>query len=37
MAGCNEKNVINSEEPTHIRIAFCKGPDEEVIEFFQNK
>lgn len=30
------KNVtIASEPPTPARIAFCKGPDGEVIEFFQ--
>jgi glyoxylase I family protein len=26
---------IKSEPPTNVRIAFCKGPDGEVIEFFQ--
>jgi glyoxylase I family protein len=31
------KNVeIPSIPPTPVRIAFCKGPDGEVIEFFQN-
>lgn len=27
---------IPSTPPTPVRIAFCKGPDGEVIEFFQN-
>ena len=32
------KNVqIPSDPPTAARIAFCKGPDGEVIEFFQNE
>lgn len=28
---------IPSQPPTPVRIAFCKGPDGEVIEFFQNE
>lgn len=28
--------VVNSNPPTSIRIAFFKGPDGEVIEFFQS-
>jgi glyoxylase I family protein len=28
---------INSMPPAFVRIAFCKGPDGEVIEFFQSK
>jgi glyoxylase I family protein len=28
---------LSSVPPTPIRIAFCKGPDGEVIEFFQNE
>ena len=32
----NPKNVdIPSEPPFPVRIAFCKGPDGELIEFFQ--
>jgi glyoxylase I family protein len=27
---------LNSQPPIKVRIAFCKGPDGEVIEFFQN-
>jgi glyoxylase I family protein len=31
------KNVaIPSTPPTEVRLAFCKGPDGEIIEFFQN-
>lgn len=30
------KDVVVSQSPaTPIRIAFCKGPDGEIIEFFQ--
>jgi glyoxylase I family protein len=29
--------VINSTPKTPVRIAFFKGPDGEIIEFFQNK
>jgi len=30
--------TINSRpSPTPVRLAFCKGPDGEVIEFFQNE
>lgn len=29
--------VIQSNPPTPVRIAFCKGPDGELIEFFQFK
>jgi glyoxylase I family protein len=29
--------TISSEPPTPARIAFCKGPDGEVIEFFQHR
>lgn len=29
--------VLSSEPPTPIRVGFCKGPDGEVIEFFQNE
>ena len=28
---------LASDPPTTIRIAFCKGPDGEIIEFFQNE
>ena len=28
---------IPSTPPTPVRIAFCKGPDGEIIEFFQNQ
>ncbi|HEY5586057.1 MAG TPA: VOC family protein [Ruminiclostridium sp.] len=28
---------IQSEPVTKVRIAFCKGPDGEIIEFFQNR
>jgi glyoxylase I family protein len=28
--------ALESEPPITIRIAFCKGPDGELIEFFQN-
>jgi glyoxylase I family protein len=28
--------VLTSDPPTPIRVAFCKGPDGEVIEFFQD-
>jgi glyoxylase I family protein len=27
--------MLQSEPPTPLRIAFCKGPDGELIEFFQ--
>ena len=30
-------NVPSKPHPTPIRISFCKGPDGEVIEFFQNE
>lgn len=29
--------VIPSDPPTPVRIAFCTGPDGEVIEFFQSE
>lgn len=29
--------VLSSNPPTPVRIAFCKGPDGEVIEFFQDE
>lgn len=29
--------VIASTPPTAVRLAFCKGPDGEIIEFFQNE
>ncbi len=29
--------VIQSNPPTPVRIAFCNGPDGEVIEFFQEE
>ena len=29
--------LIQSSPPTPVRIAFFKGPDGEVVEFFQNK
>ena len=29
-------DIPSTPEPTPVRIAFCKGPDGEVIEFFQN-
>ena len=28
--------VLKSDPPLPVRIAFCKGPDGELIEFFQN-
>ena len=28
--------TIQSDPPTEVRLAFCKGPDGEIIEFFQN-
>jgi glyoxylase I family protein len=28
---------IPSTPPTAVRIAFCRGPDGEIIEFFQNR
>ncbi len=28
--------VVSNHPPTPIRIAFCKGPDGEIIEFFQS-
>ncbi|WP_428940821.1 VOC family protein [Fontivita pretiosa] len=28
--------IPSTPQPTHVRLAFCKGPDGEVIEFFQN-
>lgn len=28
--------IPSSPQPTPVRLAFCKGPDGEVIEFFQN-
>ena len=33
------KDVIiqSTPRPTPVRLAFCKGPDGEVIEFFQNE
>ena len=32
------KNVtLQGDPPVPIRIAFCKGPDGEIIEFFQNE
>jgi glyoxylase I family protein len=30
-------NLPSTPGPTPIRIAFCKGPDGEIIEFFQNE
>ena len=30
-------NLQSTPGPTPIRIAFCKGPDGEIIEFFQNE
>jgi glyoxylase I family protein len=29
--------IPSTPDPTPIRIAFCKGPDGEIIEFFQNE
>lgn len=29
--------IESSPTPTPIRIAFCKGPDGEIVEFFQNE
>ncbi len=29
-------NIPSTPGPTPVRISFCKGPDGEVIEFFQN-
>jgi glyoxylase I family protein len=31
-----EDLVVSNNPPTSIRIAFCKGPDNEIIEFFQS-
>jgi len=28
--------IPSAPQPTPVRLAFCKGPDGEVIEFFQN-
>jgi glyoxylase I family protein len=28
---------LSSDPPTPVRIAFCEGPDGEIIEFFQNE
>ena len=28
--------IESRPEPTPVRLAFCKGPDGEIIEFFQN-
>lgn len=30
-------NIQSRPGPTPVRISFCKGPDGEVIEFFQNE
>jgi len=30
-------DIPSAPSPTPVRIAFCKGPDGEVIEFFQNQ
>ena len=30
-------NLQSTPGPTPIRIAFCKGPDGEIVEFFQNE
>jgi len=30
-------DIPSTPGPTHVRLAFCKGPDGEVIEFFQNE
>ncbi len=29
--------ILSSDPPTPVRVAFCKGPDGEVIEFFQDE
>lgn len=29
--------IGSTPQPTPVRLAFCKGPDGEVIEFFQNE
>jgi glyoxylase I family protein len=33
------KDVVikSAPQPTPVRLAFCKGPDGEIIEFFQNE
>lgn len=30
-------NIPSRPGPTPVRLAFCKGPDGEIIEFFQNE
>jgi glyoxylase I family protein len=30
-------DIASRPQPTRVRIAFCKGPDGELIEFFQNE
>ena len=30
-------DIPSTPSPTPVRIAFCKGPDGEIIEFFQNQ
>mgnify|MGYP000053010412 CR=1 FL=1 len=30
-------NIPSEPSETPVRIAFCKGPDGEIIEFFQNE
>jgi glyoxylase I family protein len=32
----NDFVIQSIPEPTPLRYAFCKGPDGEIIEFFQN-
>jgi glyoxylase I family protein len=29
--------IQSTPQPTPVRLAFCKGPDGEIIEFFQNE
>jgi glyoxylase I family protein len=29
--------IQSTPHPTPVRLAFCKGPDNEIIEFFQNE
>ena len=28
--------ILPNDPPLQVRVSFCKGPDDEVIEFFQN-
>lgn len=35
--GPKDLNIPSEPQVTPVRLAFCKGPDGEVIEFFQNE